>query len=319
MIDWSKTALVFPGQNSQVLGMGADLAQTYPEAAAVYAEADAALGFSVSELCWHGPAARLDETRNTQPALFTTCVATLRAFNTALGDPRPAFLAGHSLGEIIALVAAGSLGFADGLRLVRERGRLMQAAGETHPGGMAAILGAEVAAVEQACAQAAAETGAPVVLANDNCPGQLVISGASVALERAMALVQGMGAKKIIPLAVSVAGHSPLLEDAAAQLRLALDEIAFQPPTVPVIANVSAAPLTDAAAIRTELAAQLTSRVRWTESVQAMRAAGAETFIEIGPKDVLTGLLRRIDRGATGIALNSAEALRAFVQEHVAG
>lgn len=316
MIDWSTTALVFPGQNSQVVGMGADLAQAYPEAAAAYAEADALLGYPISELCWRGPAEQLDITRYTQPALFTTCVAMLRALNALLGTVRPAYLAGHSLGEITALVAAGALGFADGLRLVRERGRLMQIAGETHPGAMAAIIGAEVEAVERACAQAAAETGAPVVLANDNSPGQHVISGAREALDRAMALVKEAGAKRIIPLAVSVAGHSPLLADAAAELAQVLDTIDFQPPAVPVIANTTAAPLTDAAAIRAELAAQLTSRVRWTESVQAMRAAGVKTFVEVGPKDVLTGLLRRIDKDAIGVALNSAEALRAFAEAH---
>ncbi|GAB4435536.1 MAG: ACP S-malonyltransferase [Anaerolineae bacterium] len=319
MIDWNKAAVVFPGQNSQEVGMGADLAQTYPEAAAVFEEADAALGYAVSELCWRGPAEQLDLTQYTQPALFTTCVAFLRAFDAALGAPRPAFLAGHSLGEITALVAAGSLRFADGLHLVAERGRLMHEAGETNPGSMAAVLGADVATVEAACAQAAEETGAPAVLANDNCPGQLVIAGAHAALDRAVALLKEGGVKRIIPLAVSVAGHSPLLANAAAQLRDVLGAIDFSPPAVPVVANTSAAPLTDAGAIRAELAAQLTSRVRWTESVQAMRAAGVETFIEIGPKDVLTKLLRRIDDAATGVALNSAEALRQLAREHAAG
>ena len=318
MIDWSKTALVFPGQNSQVVGMGADLATRFAEAAAVYHEADTLMGWPISRLCWEGPAEQLDETSNTQPALYVTCVATLRALESAVapvvgGRLRPACAAGHSLGEITALVAAGSLSFADGLTLVRERGRLMQAAGTANPGGMAAILGAEVDLVEQMCAQAAAETGAPVVIANDNCPGQLVIAGAPGALERAIALLKEAGVRRVRPLAVSVAGHSPLLADAAASLRDVLEDIDFQPPAMPVIANTSVMPLADAAAIRAELAAQLTSRVRWTESVRAMRAAGVEVFIEVGPKDVLTALLRRIDEGATGIALNSAEALDALI------
>jgi [acyl-carrier-protein] S-malonyltransferase len=317
MIDWNTTALVFPGQASQVVGMGADIATAYPETKAVFAAADEALGFALSALCWNGPEDELNQTINTQPALYAASIATLRVLENALGDLKPAYLAGHSLGEITALAAAGALSFEDGLKLVRERGRLMQEAGETNPGGMAAIIGArDVALIEQACAQASDETGEPVVLANDNCPGQVVISGKTGALDRAMELLREGGAKRVVPIAVSLAGHSPLLEDAAGKLAAYLEGVSFNAPKIPVIANVTAAPLETPGDIRAELAAQLTSRVRWTESVQAMRAAGIETFIEVGSKDVLTGLLRRIDRKATGVALNSAEAVAAFIAEH---
>jgi [acyl-carrier-protein] S-malonyltransferase len=315
MIDWSKTAFVFPGQASQLVGMGADLAQAYPEAKVVFQLADEILEFPLSELCWHGPAAQLNDTANTQPALYVTSIATMRVLNAAFDYPRPAYLAGHSLGEITALVAADALSFVDGLKLVCERGRLMKEAGQVNPGGMAAILGAQVPDVEQACAQASAETGTPVVIANDNCPGQIVISGKEEALEQATALLKGK-ARRIIRLAVSIAGHSPLLEEAAAHLRRVLEGIQFHPPAVPVIANISAAPLTDAASIRAELTAQLTSRVRWRASVQAMRAAEIDLFLEVGPKDVLTGLLRRIDRKAAGVPLGTAEAMQAFIDEH---
>ncbi len=317
MIDWEKTAFVFPGQASQEVGMGAGLACDFAHAQAVYDQADAALGFPLSALCWTGPEDALNQTINTQPALYTTCIAMLHTLRQKVGGAAPAYMAGHSLGEITALVAANALSFTDGLRLVRERGRLMDKAGETTPGGMAAVLGIrDVAKIERACAQASDETGEPVVLANDNCPGQGVISGTKAALEQATALLKDAGAKRIVRLPVSIASHSPMMEDAADKLAEYLVGVEFQPPEVPVIGNITAAPLVNAETIRVELAAQLTGRVRWTESIQMMRNAGIETFIEIGPKDVLTGLLRRIDRKATGITLNSAEALRAFLAEH---
>ncbi len=314
MIDWQTNAFVFPGQASQTVGMGADLAQAYPEARAVFDEADAILGFALSTLCWEGPDADLTQTINTQPALYVTSMAVLRVLEARLGVLRPAYMAGHSLGEITALAAAGALRFADGLKLVRERGRLMQEAGATTPGGMAAIIGMrKPEKIEALCARASQESGAPVVLANDNCPGQVVISGDKTALARALDLLKEAGAKRIVPLPVSIASHSPLMAEVATKLAAYMEGVEFHAPTIPVIGNVGAAPIETPDAIRAELAAQLTSRVRWTESVQAMRAAGVQRFIELGSRDVLTGLLRRIDRKASGLALNSAAAVGAFI------
>lgn len=314
MIDWTRTALIFPGQGSQQVGMGADLAAQYPEAAAAFAEADSILGYPLSRLCFEGPEEDLNSTINTQPALFVMGVAVLRVLSAALGaPPRPRFVAGHSLGEFTALAAADALKFADGVRLVRERGRLMRQAGEQNPGAMAAVLGLDANTVRAICAAASQQTGAPLVLANDNCDGQLVISGDKAALEAALPLATERGAKRVVPLAVSVASHSPLMETITPAFRETLAATPFDPPAVPVIGNVNAAPLTSVAAIRDELGAQLTSTVRWTESVQYMRSQGVETFIEIGPKDVLTGLVKRIDRDAKRITLNSADSVAAFL------
>ena len=314
MIDWSTTALVFPGQGSQQVGMGADLARQYPAAAQIFQEADAILGFSLSKLCFEGPAANLDETINTQPALYVTGIATLHALESQHGEIRPLAAAGHSLGEFTALTAAGALPFEAGVKIVRERGRLMKEAGDKSPGAMAAILGLAIADLRTLVEQASAETGQPVVVANDNCPGQVVISGEGRALDRALALAQERGAKRAVKLAVSVASHSPLMAYAAEAFRVALAAVPFETPRVPIIGNVGAAPLRTPADILNELAAQLTSSVRWTESVQALRALGVKTFAELGPKDVLTGLLKRIDREATGVAINSAEAVAATKQ-----
>jgi [acyl-carrier-protein] S-malonyltransferase len=311
MIDWSTAALVFPGQGSQQVGMGADLARQYPAAARVFEEADAILGFSLSRLCFEGPAASLDETINTQPALYVTGIATLRALESQHGPITPLAAAGHSLGEFTALTAAGALPFEAGVRIVRERGRLMKEAGEKSPGAMAAILGLGIADLRAIVEQASAETGQPVVVANDNCPGQVVISGVAKALDRALALAQECGAKRAVKLAVSVASHSPLMRHASEAFRAALAAVPFEAPRVPIIGNVGAVPLHTPADILNELAAQLTSSVRWTESVQALRALGVKAFVELGPKDVLTGLLKRIDREATGLAINSAEAVAA--------
>lgn len=323
MIDWQKIAFVFPGQASQEVGMGADLAHTYPRARAIYEEADRLLDFPLSELCWEGPAEVLTQTVNAQPALYVTSIAILRVVQHAFeqrsgpGPAVPSHMAGHSLGELTALVAAGALSFADGLHLVRERGRLMQEAGDKYPGSMAAVIGIpDSSAVVTICDQVSQEVGAPVVLANDNSPGQVVISGDTQALERAMELLEKAGARRLIRLNVSAAFHSPLMEDIADAFAHHLMSVQFRKPVVPVIGNVTAAPLINAENIRVELAAQLTARVRWSESVQAMRAAGVDTFIEIGSKDVLTKLLRRIDRKATGITLNRVEAVKSFIAEN---
>jgi [acyl-carrier-protein] S-malonyltransferase len=312
MIDWKKTAFVFPGQGSQVLGMGQDLAQTYSTAREIFEEADAVLGFGLSELCFNGPQEILDDTLNTQPALYTCCIATMRALQEEMPNAVPMFAAGHSLGELTALAAAGAFTFADGLRLVRERGRLMKEAGIQSPGAMAALLGLDATQVREVCARASGQTGGVLILANDNCPGQIVISGDEATIEVGIKLAQEAGAKRAIKLAVSIAAHSPLMEPASAAFRQALLATTFLEARYVVYGNVDAAPLENVDATRRELDLQLTHSVRWTESVQAMVAAGVEHFIELGPKDVLTGLLKRIDRSRTGIPLNSAAAIKQF-------
>lgn len=312
-MDWTKTVFVFPGQGSQVVGMGKDLAEAYPAAQRVFEEADALLGFPLSKLCFDGPQDELDDTLNTQPALYTCGIAVLRALQSELHDAVPEFVAGHSLGEFTALAAAGAVSFEDGLKLVRERGRLMKEAGQVSPGAMAALLGLDADPVRELCTQASAQTGGVLVLANDNCPGQIVISGDDATIEAGMELAKAAGAKRAVKLAVSIAAHSPLMEPASAAFRQALIATHFSPPQRPVYANVDAEPLTTDDAIRRELDLQLTHSVRWTESVMAMVAAGAEYFIELGPKDVLTGLLKRIDRSKTGTAINSTAALQQFV------
>lgn len=315
-MEWSTVAFVFPGQGSQVVTMGKDFADAYPAARDLFQQADEILGVGLSDLCFNGPEAILNDTLNTQPALYVCGAAILQALKTELPDARPAFVAGHSLGEFTALYAAGALAFDDGLRLVRERGRLMQAAGEEQPGAMAAILGLDADAVREVCEQAVSETGGVLVLANDNCPGQVVISGDNAALDHGLTLAKAAGAKRAVKLAVSIAAHSPLMRSASDRFAQALAETRFNAPATPVYANVSAAPLADIDAIRQELEAQLTSSVRWTEAVRAMIADGASLFLEFGPKDVLTGLLKRIDGAKTGVALNSVANLQQFVEQN---
>ncbi len=314
-MDWATTAFVFPGQGSQELGMGADLVQAFPEAESVFSLADDILGFPLSDLCFNGPVEELNDTLNTQPTLYVMGIALLRVLAAAFEDElHPAFVAGHSLGEFTALTAAGAINFEAGLRLVRERGRLMNEASRRTPGAMAAILGLEAGPVRELCAEVSQRTGKALVLANDNCPGQIVISGDKDALESALPLALERGAKRAVPLVVSVASHSPLMESITAEFRQTLDSTAFSDPEIAVVGNVQARPLKTADAIRDELGAQLTSTVRWTESVQYMLAHGVQTFIELGPKDVLSGLLKRIDRGAQRFTLNSAESVQTFLQ-----
>ena len=288
-------AYLFPGQGSQHVGMGRHLHATSPSARDVFAEADSILGIGLSRLCFDGPPDELNDTLNAQPAILATSVAALRVLEER-GAETPAYVAGHSMGEFSALVAAGALTFENALRLVRERGRVMKQAGDRSPGGMAAVIGLDRGRLEGVCTTAVEESGEYVGIANDNCPGQFVISGALASLERAMALAKEQGAKRIVRLAVSIAAHSPLMAKAAAEFRRILDATPFSKPAVPFVANTAARSISDPDAICQALGQQLTSPVRWTESVRWMIEQGVTDFAEIGPKDVLTSLLRRIDQ-----------------------
>jgi [acyl-carrier-protein] S-malonyltransferase len=307
-LDPNKTAFLFPGQGSQAVGMGRELAGAHPAAAAVYEQADELLGFRLSRLAWEGPEDELNDTINTQPALLVHSTAALFVLTEKLPGLKPRFVAGHSLGQLSALVAAGALDYPAALALTRRRGELMKAAGERHPGGMAAVLGLEIPAVEALCAEAS-NGDERVQVANDNCPGQVVVSGAGPALERLGPLAEAAGARKFVPLAVSIAAHSYLMEHARADFNTAVDAAGLADPAVPVVGNVEAAPLSTAAAIEADLKAQLTSRVRWTESIAFMIAAGVDTFVEIGTGEVLSALVRRIDRGASRITIGGPDDL----------
>jgi [acyl-carrier-protein] S-malonyltransferase len=273
----------------------------------VFAQADDILGIALSQLCFDGPEEELNDTFNTQPAMFTTSIAALHVLEERREENRPLYVAGHSMGEFSALAAAGALSFEDGLRLVRERGRLMKQADERSPGGMAAVLGLERESLESICAVVRERSGEYVGIANDNCPGQLVISGTSDALEQAMEMAKEQKAKKVVRLAISIAAHSPLMAEAATEFRRALDATPFRKPDVPLVANATARPLSDPDEIRDALGRQLTSPVRWTESVHWMIEQGVTCFVEIGPKDVLTKLVRRIDRSVE--RMTTAEAI----------
>ncbi|HEY54359.1 MAG TPA: ACP S-malonyltransferase [Caldilineae bacterium] len=289
--------LLFPGQGAQKVGMGADIAANSPAATAIYEQADEILGFSLSKLCFEGPDETLTDTINAQPALLITSIATLRAIEEKLGRPLEAgAAAGHSLGEYSALVAAGAIDFPDALRLVRERGRLMKLAGEQADGGMAAIIALDTDKIEQICQEASQQTGSSVGIANDNCPGQVVISGDEAGLDAAMSAAKEAGARKVVRLAVSIAAHSSLMGAVEDEFAAAVDAATIRQPAYPVIANISARPLTTAEEIRDELVGQLQSSVKWTGSMQRLIADGYDNFIEIGPGGVLAGLMKRIDR-----------------------
>jgi [acyl-carrier-protein] S-malonyltransferase len=290
--------------------MGQDLIA--PHARALFDEADEILGFPLSRLCFDGPEEALNDTANTQPALFVTSLALFRALDVEEKLPCPAMVAGHSLGELTALAAAGAMEFADGLRLVQERGRLMKQAGQQSPGGMAAVLKMSESEIEHACREASDETGFPVQIANYNAPEQVVISGHQQALARAIELLRERGARRIVPLAVSIAAHSPLMANVAAEYRHAVDATPLRPPAIPVIGNVHARPLDSVNEIRDELAGQLTQPVQWTASVQCMVAHGVTHFVEIGPKDVLTRLIQRIEPSVLTSSVGDAASAHAY-------
>ncbi len=302
-----KTALLFPGQGSQAVGMGADVYRAYAEARRVFDEADEILGFALSRLCFEGPENELTDTANAQPAILVTSLA----FHAVVGGRFMALdcVAGHSLGEYTALVVSGALSFADAVRLTRQRGEWMKRAGDRSPGGMAAVLNLDDETLESVCRQAAQETGGVVQIANYNSPGQIVISGDRATLDRACDLARERGARRIIPLAVSVATHSPLMAYASQGLQQAIAAVTISPPQVPVIGNVSAGPLLSADAVKQELMAQLTSPVRWTGSVQAMVERGVGRFVEIGPGNVLTGLVRRIAKDVETVNINDVRSI----------
>ncbi|MDE2774365.1 MAG: ACP S-malonyltransferase [Chloroflexota bacterium] len=313
-MDWKTSAFLFPGQGSQAVGMGADFARTFALARETFEQADEFLGFDLSRICFEGPSEALNQTDITQPALYVCSIAIWRALQECLPAARPAWLAGHSLGEFSALTAADALSFEAGLRLVEARGRLMRRAGAENPGAMAAILALDIAEVEALCSAVSAETGQVVVLANDNCPGQAVVSGNIAAVDRLIERASAAGARRAVKLSVSVAAHSPLMASALAGFHDAVQRAAFSPPAAPVYGNVLAKPLESAADIQIELDQQLTRSVRWTESMRAIIAAGAQTFIEIGSGNVLAGLMRRIDRSKARVSLNSVRSLETFLE-----
>jgi [acyl-carrier-protein] S-malonyltransferase len=313
-----RIALLFPGQGSQAVGMGQDLAERFPAARAVFQEADDALGFALSRLMWEGPAEELTLTANAQPALLTHSAAVWAVLKEA--DLDVVCAGGHSLGEFSAYHTAGSISFADAVRTVRRRGELMLQGGTARPGTMAAVLGLDDEVVEGVCREASTDESI-VVLANFNTPGQVVVSGDAAAVERAAPMLVSAGARKVQPLAVSGAFHSPLMKVAEAGLQAQLESIEFRDPAFPVISNVTAHAVTEAGEARNLLVDQLTSAVRWSQSVQTMLQMGAERFLEVGAGKVLTGMLKRIDRAAEGrgVAVGTADAIEGLMNGSARG
>lgn len=305
-------ALLFPGQGSQVVGMGKDLATAFPEARLTFEEADDALGLPLSRIAWEGPETDLTATLNAQPALLVHSVAVLRVMGDRLGDV--GFAAGHSLGEFSAHVAAGTLEFADAVRAVRRRGELMFGSGSERPGTMAAVLGLDDGDIERVCREVSEAGDGVVVPANFNSPGQVVVSGDVAAVERAMGALKEAGAKRVLPLNVSGAFHSPLMEVARRGLEEHLAQVEFRAPRFPVVSNVTAEPVIEGDAARRLLVEQLTSPVRWTASMRTLLEAGVTRFVELGSGSVLAGLMKRIDRGAQAISIGGADDARAELQ-----
>jgi [acyl-carrier-protein] S-malonyltransferase len=302
-------AFVFPGQGSQYAGMGKDMADNFPAARQVFEEANDALGFDLATLCYNGPEDELKLTTNTQPAILTVSTAALRVLEQESGLC-PAYVAGHSLGEYSALVAAGALSFADAVRTVRQRGAFMQEAVPVGVGAMAAILGLDTIELEAVCREAA--QGQVVSPANFNSPGQVVIAGHATAVERAIELAKARGAKRAMPLPVSAPFHCSLMLPAGERLREVLAGIAVGPLRTPVVSNVEAAPNGDAGRVKELLVAQVSAPVRWDESVQKMAELGVERFIEIGPGKVLAGLIKRIAKGAAAQSVEDVAGLKAL-------
>jgi [acyl-carrier-protein] S-malonyltransferase len=302
MAESSRAAYVFPGQGAQSAGMGSDLYDKYPAARRVFDEADASLGFPLSRLCFEGPEEELTKTHNVQPAILVVSIACLRALQEAAiaNLPPPAFVAGHSLGEYTALVAAGAVDLAEAVLLVRERGRLMYDAGLKNAGGMLALLGLDEETVKGVSRDSGTE------ISNVNCPGQIVISGATAALEEADKLAKARGGRAV-PLKVSGAFHSALMEPVLSDFTKVVSKAKFRPPAIPVISNVTAQPLTDVNSIREELVKQLRNCIQWQRSVEYMVQSGVAAFYEIGPGRVLSGLIKRINSELQIFNISGAE------------
>lgn len=304
-------ALLFPGQGSQYVGMGQDLAVRDPAAREVFERADEALGVSLTGTMWNGPEEDLTATHNAQPAILTHSVAVHALVAERLGDV--ALAAGHSLGEFTAHVAAGTLTFEDAIRAVRRRGELMFEAGEERPGTMAVVIGLDDEVVERVCREASGAGGA-CVPANFNSPAQVVISGDEPAVARATEMAKEAGARRVLPLNVSGAFHSPLMKAAESGLRDHLAGVAFSQPAFPVVSNVEGEPVSDPEEAHRLLIEQLTSPVRWTGSMHTMLGQGVDRFVELGPGRVLAGLMRRIDRSADVVSLDTAEEVGSFLE-----
>ncbi|MBC1418889.1 ACP S-malonyltransferase [Listeria fleischmannii] len=299
----SKVAFVFPGQGSQKVGMGMDVMEAYPEAKRVYEAADAKLGFSLTEIIAEGPIERLTKSENAQPALVSTSVAILRALETY--GVKADFVAGHSLGEYSALVAAGFLDAADAAFLVHERGKLMEAAVPNGAGAMAAVLGLSAEAISKELA----EIDEPVQIANYNCPGQIVISGTASGVEEAATRLKESGAKRVLPLAVSGPFHSELMKPAAEKFGAVLSQVTLKSGTVPVVNNVDVAFTTDAANLQEKLVAQIYSPVKWEQTILALIEKGVDTFVEIGAGKVVSGLIKKINRDVTVLAAGDVQSI----------
>ncbi|GIM47551.1 malonyl CoA-acyl carrier protein transacylase [Collibacillus ludicampi] len=306
-----KMAFVFPGQGAQTVGMGKEMADQFGEARSVFAEADEALGFKLSDLIFSGPEDKLRLTYYTQPALLTTSIAIYRVF--AKEGFVPAFLAGHSLGEYSALVVAGAMDFSDAVRIVHARGKFMDEAVPAGVGSMSAVMGAERNLIEEICRQVTAEVG-PVELANINCPGQIVISGKAEAVEEAGNRLSANGAK-IVRLSVSGPFHSSLMQPAAEKLQQVLEEVEIRDAAVPVVANVSARPVVKAAEIREVLYQQVSASVLWEDSVRFMLDEGVEAFVEIGSGKVLSGLIKKVNRRIPTFNIQDPASLESVVSQ----